>query len=443
MSLVLLGMSHRTAPLALRERYAVDDPRPLLSKLKAFPEVEEAVMISTCNRVEILALTREPDAARARLRSFLETEMGGPDAAPPEVLDEVLYEHAGREAVLHVFRVASSVDSMVVGEPQILGQVKEAYRAAQEVGACGPILGRLYERAFATAKRVRNETRIAERPISVARVGVDLAKQIFESLADKSALLVGAGKMIELALDALRSEGLAAVRVLNRTRARAEALAERFAATAHALPDLPDVLARSDVVLTSIAGDEPVLTVDVVRQALATRRQRPIFVIDLGVPRNVDPAVNEIDNVYVYDMDDLAGVAAANASERKRETELAEWIVREEEQRFDGWRATLDAVPTIRALREHVDVIRARELARFAARTGLPPEQREAVAALTRGLVNKILHAPIARLRRESTREDQLRAIEAARELFALDEAGRETPSDADDSDAPEPSDPS
>lgn len=440
MNLLLLGMNHRTASLALRERYAVTDPRPLLAKLVAAPEVGEAVLLSTCNRVEVAVFSSEPDAARARVRSFLESELGGPDAAAPEELDAALYEYADRAAVQHVFRVACSVDSMVVGEPQILGQVKEAYRAALEVGACGPFLGRLYQRAFATAKRVRNETRIGERPVSVARVGVDLARQIFESLTDKTALLIGAGEMIELALEALRAEGLAAVRVANRSRARAEALAERFAASAHALGELPELLPGSDVVLTCIGGDEPPLSAERVSEAMARRRGRPIFVIDLGVPRNVASEVGELDNVYVYDLDDLAGVAALNAAERRRETELAEAIVREEEARFDGWRTGLEAVPTIRELRDRVEEIRARELARFASRTKLGPAQREEVAALTRSLVNKILHAPLSRLRRESELEGGLAALESARMLFGLDERPEGDEGEAGVGDASDPS---
>jgi len=274
-NILLLGMNHRTASLDLRERYAVDDVRPPLTKLTADGDIEEAVLLSTCNRVEVVATTRRPDAARIRLRSFVARELAeGNQALGDHTLDEALYEYSEDSAVRHVLRVACSVDSLVVGEPQILGQVKDAYRAAVECGACGPILSRLYQRAFSTAKRVRNETRIAERPISVARVAVDLAKQIFESLEDKSALLIGAGEMIELALETLRGEGLAAIRVANRTPARAENLASRFDASAHGLSELPEILSRSDIVLTCIAGSAPIMTVESVSQVLRTRRGR-------------------------------------------------------------------------------------------------------------------------------------------------------------------------
>lgn len=438
MNLLLVGMSHHTAPLAMRERYAVDAVGPAVAKLAGDPEVEEAVLLSTCNRVEVLVLTRGLEAARARVRRFFRQELaptGAAEACPG--LDEVLYEYVDGSAARHLFRVACAVDSMVVGEPQILGQVKEAYRDAVEARACGPVLGRLYQRAFATAKRVRNETRIAERPVSVARVAVDLAREIFETLEDKAALLVGAGEMTELALETLRTEGLAAVRVANRTPARALELARRFDATAHGLDELPSLLACSDVVLTSIGGDAPLLTAPLLRDALRQRRGRALFLIDIGVPRNVDPAANELESVFLYDLDDLQAVAESNAAERRREVERAEAIVEEERQRFDGWLSALAAVPTIRRLRARAEAVRVRELERALGRTELPPEARQAVEALTRAIVNKLLHAPISRLRAEVEREEGLAHLEAARTLFALDDPAAPG-AEADDGDDPE-----
>ena len=425
MSLLLVGMSHRTASVELRERYAIDDPRPVLTKLVTSPEIEEAVLLSTCNRVELMVWTREPDAARLRLRSCFERELAG-DGATVRAgeLDAALYELADGGAVRHVLRVACAIDSLVVGEPQILGQVKDAYRAAVACGACGAILGRLYSRAFATAKRVKNETRLAERPISVARVAVDLARQIFESLEDKSALLIGAGDMIELALDSLRRQGLGAVRVANRTPARAAALATRFGASAHGLDELPDLLRRSDLVLTCIGGDRPLLGPVLVRDALRERGHRPLFAIDIGVPRNVDPAVNELDNVYLYDLDDLSAVAESNARERQREVEDAEAIVLAEQQRFEGWLLALAAVPTIRALLSRAEQIRRSELERALAGLALDERTTAAIETLTRGIVNKLLHAPLSRLREELEGEAGLAHLEAARALFALDDEG-------------------
>ncbi|MCP5057216.1 MAG: glutamyl-tRNA reductase [bacterium] len=432
MNLLLLGMSHRTSSLDLRERYAVGDLGPANEKLVADPDIEECVILSTCNRVEVLVLTRSPAAARLRLRSFVERELPDEVQRPsPAELESALYELSDAEATRHVFRVACSVDSMIVGEPQILGQVKEAYRAAVATGSCGPILSRLYQRAFSTAKRVRNETRIGERGVSVARVAVDLARQIFESLDDKAALLIGAGEMIELALERLRSSGLRSARIANRTPARAAALATRFEASAHGLEELPTLLEQSDVVLTSIGGDSPLLTSEVVAEALRDRRHRPLFVIDIGVPRNVAPDVNQLDSVYLYDLDDLSGMAEANADERRREVARAENIVLEEEQRFEGWLTALAAVPTIRSLRTRAEAIRAAELERGLASLEWSDAHLDAVESITRAIINKLLHAPLARLRQEVDREEGLAHLEAARVLFALDD-GRAPGAEAD-----------
>jgi glutamyl-tRNA reductase len=420
--ILLLGMSHRSAPLELRERLAVDDPAPLLQKLIRSDEIDEAVLFSTCNRVEVVAVTRSLEAARLRLRAFFARELGGEPAPSRQLLDEHLYEHVDGDAMRHVLRVASSLDSMVVGEPQILGQTKEAYQRATECGAAGPLLGRLFQTAFATAKRVRTETRVAERPVSVARVAVELARQIFEDFSDKEALLVGSGEMIELALEFLRGGGLEAIRVVNRTPERAAELAGRFGASAHGLDELPSLLRGADVVLSCIGGDRVLLGAELVAEALRSRRERPIFVIDIGVPRNVDPAVDELDSVYLYDIDDLASLARENAEQRRRETARAEAIVEEQRQRFDGWLTALRAVPTIRHLRQRVEAIRLAELEQALRRLDLDDRQREGVEALTRAIVNKILHAPTARLRREAEREEGMAYLEAARVLFGLDE---------------------
>ena len=300
MKLVLMGLSHHTAPVALRERMAVDDVQPCLHKLRASDEIDEAVLVSTCNRTEVIALTRNLEAARLRLRSLFRRELGGGMGASEQELAAHFYEHRDGDAMRHVLRVASALDSMVVGEPQILGQTKEAYKSAVECGVSGPILDRLFQRAFATAKRVRNETGIAARPVSVARVAANLASQIFEDLAGKNALMVGAGEMIELALSALRDAGLEDVCVANRTAERAAALAVAHGGSAHGLDELPALLRRSDVVLTCIGVHRPILTPELVAQSLRARRGRPMFVIDIGVPRNVDPAIDALDAVFAF-----------------------------------------------------------------------------------------------------------------------------------------------
>ena len=422
MKMILLGMNHLSAPIEVRERMAVDEPGPLLQKLVDSDDIEEAVLFSTCNRVEVLALTHSLENARHRLRAFFRRDLARDDYAADFDLDQVTYEYRDGEAVGHVLRVASALDSMVVGEPQILGQTKDAYRAAVECGACGPILGRLFQHAFSTAKRVKTETRIGERPVSVARVAVDLARQIFERFDEKRALLIGAGEMGETALRALKKHGLESVSVVNRTPERAAALAAQFGATAHGLDELEALLADADVVITSIAGDTPILTLDLMSRVLRDRRHRPLFVIDIGVPRNADPAIDAIDNLYRYDLDDLGAVASENTEQRAREAERAMAIVVEEQQRFDGWFAALRAVPTIRHLRDRAEKIRSRELERVLARLELGDAEQAAVDALTQSIVNKILHAPVSRLRREAEREEGMAYLEVARVLFELDD---------------------
>jgi glutamyl-tRNA reductase len=418
--IILIGLNHRSAPLEVRERLAVDDVGPPLQKLVACDEIDEAVLISTCNRVEVVALTRSADAARHRLRSFFRNDLDGGNPGDGSQLEDHLYEYADTEAMRHVLRVSSALDSMVVGEPQILGQMKDAYRAAAECNASGPILHRLFQHAFTTAKRVRTETRVAERPVSVARVAVDLARQIFEDFSDKQAVLIGAGEMIEAALSALRSAGIESVAVANRTPERAADLAVRFEATAHGLDELPHLVSEADVVLSCIGGDRPILTLDLVRATMRKRRHRPIFVIDIGVPRNTEPEVDTLDNVYLYDIDDLGAVSEQNAEQRRHETVHAEALVAEEQQRFDGWFAALRAVPTIKHLRAHVEEIRKGEVAKTLPKLALGEAEREQVESLTRSIVNKILHSPLSRLRREAEREEGVAYLETARMLFGL-----------------------
>jgi glutamyl-tRNA reductase len=415
-------MNHQSAPIEVRERLAVEDPRAVLQQLVASEEIDEAVLFSTCNRVEVVALAQSLDQARSRLQSFFSGKASGGEPAADFDLEEWTYEHRNSEAVSHVLRVASALDSMVVGEPQILGQIKEAFRAAVECGACGPILNRLLQHAFATGKRVRNETRIGERPISVARVAVELAKQIFEDFSDKRALMVGAGEMIELAIGTLQKQGLESIAVANRTPERAATLAAEFGASAHGLDELEKLLSDSDMVLTCIGGDAPILTMELISRALKRRRNRPLFVIDIGVPRNADPAIDALDNVYRYDLDDLGSIAMKNSELRQHEAERANAIVVEEQQRFDGWMASRRVVPTIRDIRARTEATRTRELERTLARIELDDGQRAAVDALTKSIVNKILHAPVSRLKREAESEGGMAYLEVARVLFDLDQ---------------------
>lgn len=425
MKILLLGMSHRSAPVEVRELYAVEEAeaREAQRKLVGHAEIGEVVLISTCNRVEVVVATPDPDAARIRLENFFRTQLGGDSPLPGGGdLEDYLYLHQDEEAVGHVFRVASAIDSMVVGEPQILGQMKDAYRGSMEAKSCGPILSRLFQRAFATAKRVKNETRIAQRPVSVARVAVDLARQIFEDLSDKKALMIGAGEMIEAALFALRREGLSALRVANRTRSRAEDLAEKFEASAHGLEDLDDLLADSDIVLSCIGGSGHVLDVERLSRALARRRNHPIFLIDIGVPRNIDPAVDDLDSAYLYDIDNLQEIAVSNEEERRREAQGAENIIQEEQESLARWMGALGAVPTIRSLRARAEAVRQAEVERSLSKLELTEAQVERVEALTRSIVNKLLHSPLARLGAQTGHEEGLAVLEEARALFGLDD---------------------
>ncbi len=423
MRILLVGMSHKSASVEIRERYAVDEVGPILAKLTDLDEIDEAVAISTCNRVEIVVSTRQMEAARHTLYQCFHADLGGGASLPDgSHLDDHVYEYFDQDAVTHVFRVASSIDSMVVGEPQILGQMKDAYRDARETGSCGPLLSRLYQRAFATAKRVKNETLVARRPVSVARVAVELARQIFEDLQTKQALMIGAGEMIEASLFALRRQGLGGCRVANRTRSNASELAARFGADAHGLGDLDQLLSDSDIVLSCIGSTEFILDADRLSQAMAERRRRPIFLIDMGVPRNIDPDVDSLENVYLYDIDDLQQVAQSNEAERQRESQDAERIVLEEQERFVGWMVALQSVPTIQHLRARAESIRISELERSLSRMDLDESERDHVDGLTRSIVNKLLHPPLSRLKAQTDREEGLAVLEEARALFALDD---------------------
>lgn len=418
--LVLVGLSHHTAPVEVRERIAFGNGRlaPALRGLVALPGVDEAVIVSTCNRVEVLACGPSGDAVAAALPSFLATEHG----VAAETLADRLYTYRGREAVRHLFRVAASLDSMVVGEPQILGQLKEQYAAAAEAGASGRILHRCFHKSFSVAKRVRSETGIAARAVSVGSAAVELAKEIFESFQDKTALLVGTGAMGELTARQLLAQGTGTLMVTNRTFTRASDIARALGGLAVPFDRLGRVLAMADLVVGAAAGDGFLVTASHVHEAMRERRGRPMLLVDLAVPRSFDPAINALDGVYLYDVDDLAGVVADNKDARASEAVLAEQIVEGEVDAFCRWLEGLDVVPTVVGLRERLERIRERELGRYlaAAGPGLDPRQRAAVDRLTRGIVAKILHAPLSELRRRGAPADVV-YVEVLRALFRLD----------------------
>jgi glutamyl-tRNA reductase len=408
--LVLLGINHNTAPIEVRERLAIpsarlaDATRTLLHQ----PGIREGLILSTCNRVELLTLQDDAETQQPQSKADLLRFLHEYFAVPPNDIQPHLYEHRDREAVRHLFRVASSLDSMVVGEPQILGQVKESYTIAREVGAVSTQLESLLQRTFTVAKKIRTETQIGSSSVSIASVAADLARKIFGSLEGKTILLVGAGKMSELAARHLIEHGASSILVANRTQSRAEKIASDFASTAvrtEAVPfdDLYTQAPRADIVITSTGAPQQIFSRSHGQQFLHARRNRPMFFIDIAVPRDVDPRMNEVEGCFVYDIDDLQQVAAANLADRSREAQAAETIVSREVEKYEQRLQSRDAVPAIKALQQQAEELRKAELARSESKlAGLTSQQRDAVDALTRSLTAKLLHPQLTALRESS-----------------------------------------
>ena len=419
--IVSIGMNHRTAPVALRECLARDlsNVQRALDAMRESPAVREGLYLSTCNRVEALCTTEAPVEAQRMIRSLF-AEFGGMDA---QALSESLYSLEGMESVRHVFKVASSLDSMIVGEPQILGQVKEAYLQATQKKTSGVILNRLMHRAFHVAKRVRSETGVSDAAVSISYAAVELAKKIFHELFGRTALLIGAGEMAELAARHLLQQGAGEIRVANRTFDRAVQVAEAFRGKPVYFEEIDAQLLEADIVVTSTASADPVITYEQVKRSLRKRKNRPLFFIDIAVPRDVEPRVNDLGNVYVYDIDDLKGVVEINRAQRAEEAVKAERIVEEEVLRFERWLKTLGVVPTIVSLKEKVEHIRQTEIRRSLSALGtLTPEQRHAVDVLTASIAEKIIHDPILTLKRKADRPSRDQVLDMTRQLFDLDE---------------------
>jgi glutamyl-tRNA reductase len=419
MALVVVGLNHTTAPIAVRERLAFSDAalRQALTHCRP-PEVHELVILSTCNRVEIYMQTSDIDASVAGCVAFV----AACHAVPLEQFTSHLYQWSDLEAVRHLFRVAASLDSLVLGEPQILGQVKAAYLAAQAAGRTGSILSQLFERALSVAKTIRTETGISDHAVSVSYAAVELAKKIFESLQQRTVMVLGAGDTAELAARHLVSQGVTRMFIANRTSARAALLAQALQAKAIPWEAFPEHLAYTDIVISSTSAPHPIIAPAMVREALRARRNRPMFFIDIAVPRDVDPVVNTLENVFLYDIDDLQHVVQENRRERQREALAAEALIWQEVRQFQQWLAGRDAVPTIVALRQHAEALRQQELEKALHKLGpLDERQRRVLDALTHGLVNKLLHAPTVYLKRAS-HEGQVRdAVHVVRHLFNLD----------------------
>jgi glutamyl-tRNA reductase len=416
MNLQLIGLNHISAPIEVRERLAIPESHlpDALRRLAEHPGVDEGLILSTCNRVEVIAQSRN---GSTDLRSFWREYFH----LNPGDYEPHLYEYREAEAIRHLFRVTSSLDSMVLGEPQILGQVKEAYATARAVGAVHSQLDLLLTRAFAVAKRVRTETAVGSSAVSVASVAVDLAKKIFGSLRGKHVYLIGAGKMSELAARHLMAHGAESIFVANRTYGRATQLAQRFNGQAILFEQLYDTCDRADIVITSTGAPHTIFRREHGELFLSRRRNRPMFFIDIAVPRDVDPAMNELDGIFVYDIDDLQQAVSANVADRRKEAERAEAIIESEVSRFQARLQTLEVVPTIVSLQGHLETIRQAEIDRVRGRLGaLSPEQEMAIETLTRGIVNKIMHTPISTLKTAAREAEATTIIDLIRRLFNL-----------------------
>ena len=416
MNFLLIGVNHKSAPVEVRERFAIPESRlpEATRSLAEFPGIDEAMILSTCNRVELVACSKN---GSADLRGFF-SKYFDVDASK---CTDFLYEHRERDAVRHLFRVAASLDSMIVGEPQILGQVKEAYAVARAVGAVHSHLDALLTRSFAVAKRVRSETAVGSSAVSVASVAVELAKKIFGSLHGKTVYLVGAGKMSELAARHLLAHGAAQILVANRTFDRAAQLAAKFNGLAIPFEQLYDTVDRADIVITSTGAPHALFRREHGETFLTRRKNRPMFFIDIAVPRDVDAQMNKLDGIFVYDIDDLQSAVTAHVSDRQKEAQRAESIIETEVERFHARLRTLDVVPTIVSLQEQLETIRQAEIDRVRGRLGeLNPDQELAVEAMTRGIINKIMHAPMRTLKTAASDPESTTIIDIVRRLFNL-----------------------
>lgn len=427
MEIVLIGLSHKTAPVEIREKLCVPqgNVQEVLGRLAVLPGFREGLILSTCNRLEVLAVEEWGEEGNARVQDLL-AKMAG---MGQEELRPYLYNRRGEEAVRHLFRVASSLDSMVLGEPQILGQVKEAYSQAVKNKLSGPILNKLFHRSFSVAKRVRTETKIASQAVSVSFAAVELARKILGNLDDKRALLVGAGEMSELAARHLISQGVREILVTNRTFSRAAELAQEYKGKAVPFEDFPRQLKEVDIILSSTGSTHYIIRKEQLTEVIRARKNRPMFFIDIAVPRDVDPKINEIDNVYVYDIDDLQGIVESNKGERKKEGEKAEAIVDQGVQAFNRWLRSLDVVPTILALRNRLEEMRQREVKKaLSLLKNTSEEEQRILDDLTQSILNKVLHHPISLLKNQERGSHGKLYVEMTRKIFHLDEEENDQP---------------
>ena len=417
MKVIVVGLNHKTADIEVREKVAFDGSKldEGILKLRGLPDVEEAIILSTCNRVELYANVKDSVQASESIKTFL-SEFHDVDR---ELLDKSLYIYDDVNAVKHIFRVASSLDSMVIGEPQILGQVKDAFEMALEKKTTGILLNRLMKKAISTAKKVRTETRIAENAVSISFAAVELAKKIFTNLSGKVSMLLGAGEMAELAARHLISNGVKEVIVANRTYERACELARDFNGRPVKFDEFLQEMVRTDIVICSTGASRYVLMKDQMQKVMKERKQRPVFIIDISVPRNIDPEINALDNVYLYDIDDLQGIVDTNMFERKKEAEKAEKIIEEEIEPFFKWQSSLDSVPTIVALRDKAEEIKREELTKLLYKIPeLKEKEKEAIEYMAAAIINKLIHPPTAALKEDSEDRDIL--IATIKRLYGI-----------------------
>ena len=419
MELIVLGLNHKTAPIELRECLAFPEGEleKALSKAQSYPSLKENMILSTCNRVEVYAAVRETERALLDLKTFLSQY----HQLPLKEFESALYSHTGEGAVRHIFRVASSLDSMVVGEPQILGQLKDAYELAAGCKTSGLILHRLLHSAFHVAKRVRTETKIGNSSVSVSSVAVDLAGKIFETLEEKTVLLIGAGEMAELAAQHLVSGGIKKVLVTNRTYERAVSLAEKFQGEAVSFEAIDRGLKRADIVISATDSSHFILGYEQVARVMKERKQKPIFFIDIADPRDIEPRVDDLENVYLYNIDHLQKVASDNIQDREKEAQKAEGIVQDELAKFVLWYRSLSLIPTISALKGKFEEIRKKELEKALSHLpDLSDKEKNALEGLTSAIINKILHPPFSLLKKADEEGNAARYLDALQALFQL-----------------------
>ncbi len=420
MHLVVVGVNHKTTPVDIREKLAISESRmPDCDEyLSQFPEIKEHVILSTCNRVEVYARVSSPESSIEALKRFF-AEFNDID---PASLEKSFYSHETAGAIRHLFSVSSSLDSMIVGEPQILGQVKSAYSRAKDKNRTGSLINQLFEKAFFVAKKIRTETSISESAVSVSYAAVELARKIFGDLQGKSVMMIGAGEMIELAARHLISYGIKTILVSNRTFDRAVELAKELNGNAIRFDAFADELERTDIIISSTGAPHFIINKGMVERAIGMRKNRPMFFIDIAVPRDIEPEVNDVNNVYLYNIDDLHAVIEVNKKEREKEAEKAMRIIEKEANAFIKWLDSLELVPTIRDMKQRAEELRIQELERtFSKWKDLSDEERKMVDALTLSLVNKLINTPIINLKKEYDGDEGHWYLKVTRKLFNLE----------------------